>query len=225
MDPNNLLQLADVAMLRGDPHSSYNPSPITSPTPSVATERLPAYQPLRHFPSMPHINTIPQQNAHSPPPLNRAPAPITSVRPPQASPDTRGQQTPDRSPADFIQEISSVLERFEFGIYRLAPTQSSQSSHSPPQVSPSSTLALSECEPRRNPVPTLQTFHETGAVGVRFTLPAIGQRTGANPSPPSLAKTTSTPPLSPWVRSSRRSASSTGQTYVGIPLAKSVGTI
>ena len=132
MDPNNLLQLADVALLRGDPHSSYNPSPLTSPTPFVATERLPAYQPLRHFPSMPQINTIPQQNAHSSPPLNRAPAPTTSVRPPEASRDTRRKQTPDQSPDDFIQEISSVLERFGFGIYRLALTQSSQSSHSPP---------------------------------------------------------------------------------------------
>ena len=104
MDLNNLLQLADVALLRGDRNSSYNPSPLTSPTPSVATERLPAYQLLRHFPSMPLINTIPQQNAHSPPPLNRAPAPTTSVRPPQASTDTRRQQTPDQSPADFFKK-------------------------------------------------------------------------------------------------------------------------
>ena len=96
MDPRNLLQLADVALSRGA-LANQPPSPFTSPTPSFATERFPASQTLRHFPSMPHINTFIQQNTQSPPPLNRVPAPTPQIRPPQRRPIHNSTQSLNNS--------------------------------------------------------------------------------------------------------------------------------
>ena len=83
----------------------------------------------------------------------------------------------------------------------------SQSTHQSAPASQPSTLALSECEPRQNPYPIPQTSQNSGVAGVRFTLPATGQRTKANPNSAPLAITTSTPPLpnqsESWVRSRR----------------------
>ena len=51
------------------------------------------------------------------------------------------------------------------------------------------TLALSECELRRHPLPTTQTTIVSGADSVRFSLPATGQRTKASPNLPPQAAT------------------------------------
>ena len=193
MDSKNLLQLTDVALSRGAP-ANQPPSPLRSPTTSITTDRSPAPQTLRHFPSMPHINTFIQQNTQSPS-FNRAPAPIPQTRSPPASPEIRRKQTLEQPPADFIEQISAVLSRFGLGIHQLEPQQSLQAPYQSSPTSPPSTLALSECEPLQNQCPILQTPQDSGVAGVRVTLPATGQRTGANPNPSPLSTSTSTPPL------------------------------
>ena len=73
----------------------------------------------------------------------------------------------------------------------------SQSANQSLPSSAQSILTLSECERRRNPNLVSQTHKDSGVVGVRFTLPATGQRTGANPNSTPLATAASTPPLPP----------------------------
>ena len=181
MDSSSLHHLADVALSRGA--SSVVPD---------ASERITSPR-LRSCPLMPHIDTYFQLAVESPQPHNRAPAPTFQIQSHPASADTRHQSTLEQTFADFIEQISAVLSRFELGIHQLAQQQTSQSSHQ----SPPTTLALSECELRRNPYPIPQTSQDSGFDAVRFTLPATGQRTGANPNPSPLATTTSTPPLPP----------------------------
>ena len=146
MESRSLYHRADVALSRGAHPNHRVESALTSPTRFTVAdsfERLPVPQQLRHYPSIPHIDTYCQQNAQSPTPLNRAPAPVQS-RAPLASTDTQRQPTVDEPPADFIEQISAVLSRFGLGVYHLAFQQLSQASHQSPQSSPPSTLALSE---------------------------------------------------------------------------------
>ena len=59
MDSRTLHHRADVALSRGALPNHCDESALTSPTPSIvvdATERLPAPQHLRHYPSMFHID-------------------------------------------------------------------------------------------------------------------------------------------------------------------------
>ena len=107
------------------------------------------------------------------------------------------------SPTPSNRMFSALLARFGLTLTQLAPQQiqqpvqfqTLQASHQLPPPSSPSTLALSECEPRQNPCSIHQISQESGVDGVRFTLPATGQRTGANPNPSPLATTTSTPTL------------------------------
>ena len=218
MESRSLYHLADVALSRGALPNHRVESALTSPTPSIfadSIERLPAPH-LRHYPSMPHINTYFQRNAQSPPPLNRAPAPVQS-RTPLASPDTRRQPTVDEPPADLIEQISAVLSRFGLGVHQLDPQQRSQASHQSPPSSSPSTLSLSECEPRRHPLLTTQTPQVSGADSVRFSLPATGQRTGASLNLPPLAATPSAITLpsqkSEWDRDDRDLLKSANRTH------------
>ena len=65
MESRSLYHLADVALSRGAHPNHRVESALTSRTRSTVAdsfERLPAPQQLRHYPSMPHIDTYFQQN-------------------------------------------------------------------------------------------------------------------------------------------------------------------
>ena len=181
MDPRNLLHIADVVFSCGAP-ANQPPNPFTIPTPSVTPERFSASHSLHRSHAMPHIDMFLQQNNQSPPPDNRAPAPTSQTRSPLASPDTRRHPIPEQFPDGLIEQFAAILGRFGLSVTELPPQTTSQSANPSPPSSPPSTLALSKCEPRRNPYPVPQTHQDSGVAGVRFTLPATGQRTGANPN-------------------------------------------
>ena len=126
MESRSLYHLADVALSRGALPNHRVESALTSPTRSTVAdsiERLPAPQQLRHYPSMPHINTYFQQNAESPPPHNRVPAPSPRKRSPLASPNARPQLQQEEPPADLIEEMSALLDRFGFEVRPKTPLQ------------------------------------------------------------------------------------------------------
>ena len=124
MDSRNLRHLADVALSRGAP-SNQPPSPLTSLTPSIDIERLPASQTLRHFPSMPHINRYFQQNGQSPPHHNRIPAPTPQTRTPFASPSARRQPQHEEPFANLVEQLTALLDRCSFEIRRKSARQQS----------------------------------------------------------------------------------------------------
>lgn len=145
IESRSLYHLVDVALSRGAFPNYRVGSTLTSLTPYIVAdsfERYPAPQHLRHYPSMPNIDTYFLQNAHSPPPLNLAPAPSLTRTPP-ASPDTRRHPTVDQPPADYIEQIFFVLNRVGLGIHQLDFQQSSQASHKLPPSQQPFTLALS----------------------------------------------------------------------------------
>ena len=143
---------------------------------------------------MSYINTFFKQNTQSPPPLNRAPKPTLQIRSPQVSPNTQRHPAPEQLPDNLIEQFTAFLGRYGLSVTQLPSQTASQSANQLLPLSPLSILALSECEPRRNPNFIPQTAQDSGVVGVRFSLPATCQRTGAKLSPTPLATTNSTPP-------------------------------
>ena len=101
--------------------------------------------------------------------------------------------------------LSALLARFGLALTQLAlqqiqqlvQFQKLQASHQLPPKSSPSTLAQTECDPRQNLCSIHQISQDFGVDGVRFTLSATGQRTGANPNLSPLATTISTPTLPP----------------------------
>ena len=176
MDLISLHHLADVALSRG----------VSSVVPDVI-ERLPSTH-LQRYPSMPHVNSYFEQNAQSPPPHNRIPAPTPHTRSLLALPNAQRQPQHEQLTANLIEQMSALFERFGFEVRLKNPRQQTQSS----QWSSQSTFALSECEQRRYPLSTTQTPQDSGADRVCFSLPATGQRAGASPNMSPLVATPST---------------------------------
>ena len=195
MESRTLHHIANVALSRGAPPNHRVENALTSPTALIVTdsiERLPEPQQVRHYPSMPHIDTFFKQNTESQ--------------------DALPQSVAEQFSADLIKQFSAIFARIGLGIHQLAPQSTSlpppqpnsqrahfQTSQLTQQLQQSSPpiLAISECKPRRNSRPIPQTSQDLGVDGVRFTLPATGQRTGANPNSSLLATTTSTSQLPP----------------------------
>ena len=155
MDFRNLRHLADVALSRGAP-ANQHPNQLTNPTPSIATERLPAFKTLRRSSSMPHINTFFQQNNQSPPPLYRSAAPQPPVHSVSELHDVPPQSVDNQFSADLIEQFSALFARIGLGIHQLAPQSTSLPFPQPsPQLTPIHTSQLTIQSPQSSPPSTL----------------------------------------------------------------------
>ena len=140
---------------------------------------------------MPNVNSYFEQNAQSPPPHNKIPTPTPHTRSFLTSPNAQRQLQDEQLTANLIELMLALLDRFGFEVCLTNLRQHTQSS----QWSSQSTLALSDCEPPRHPLPTTRTSEDFGADSVCDLLPAINQRIKASPNPSQLAATSLTPTL------------------------------
>ena len=186
MASNHLLQLTDFALSRNTPSGRQTHDALSSPTLSVETSILPTSQQMRRSSSLPRFNPDAYQFDQNP--LRTSQHSRRRKIPLQKSPtpsETHNQTSREQPPAELLERMSALLSEFGYGIHQLHPP-------TPPSISPAPSQSSSECVPRRQPSPLRQSMPDSGAVGVRFAIPATGQRTGSQPSPTPLATTSST---------------------------------